>query len=594
MRGFLISESKKSEAAEKLNRTLPFLEKYTDKILDLDPTGYKYVGWIANNLIDYFKGKNEVSSEDWIYLNNFLGSINSFHNNQQYIDKEVLKRFKNALTWANDEVANKNVDKIYSSPKDINSFDFVTLKIFTDTLNKYVNEKKTYKQVKKGVNKIYDDGRFLVVEPETHESSCFYGKNTKWCTTSEKSDYFDKYTKQGRLFYFLDKKNEFQKMAAYIPNTGYNEYYNAADQGVTKADLLKFYPFADEILTDVKPSAKVLKSLQEFQNSEKNYYDKQNLNNADSLFHRVDDDSIILHFDGVSDFWNLFDMDEYDKFIVQSYDSPYFEVMDSSTIYDEWNEGYNLNYFSIEQRNKTIELLEILAPSLHNCLKEWKENRVGGDDCGSKISSYLEMIEPRSVENINDAIFEDRMGALREGIGEYLDEDFSNPLSEYGLNIENNSFTSARIKIDNLIDFYNKHDPDGQSDTFSLMKQVVEKEQIDGPNLSDRIYELESPNYNFYNTENMINNLIENLEESVDQMVGPKFDESLSFIDSIGGLQTIIQAPFSKEYKIFVNEIDPQTGNISFRISNISNVKSLRLPLQNFKEFLYNQKLFDL
>ena len=152
------------------------------------------------------KGKNEVSSEDWIYLNNFLGSINSFHNNQQYIDKEVLKRFKNALTWANDEVANKNVDKIYSSPKDINSFDFVTLKIFTDTLNKYVNEKKTYKQVKKGVNKIYDDGRFLVVEPETHESSCFYGKNTKWCTTSEKSDYFDKYTKQGRLFYFLDKK----------------------------------------------------------------------------------------------------------------------------------------------------------------------------------------------------------------------------------------------------------------------------------------------------------------------------------------------------------------------------------------------------
>ena len=110
MRGFLISESKKSEAVEKLNRALPFLEKYTDKILDLDPTGYKYVGWIANNLIDYFKGKNEVSSEDWIYLNNFLGSIKSFHNNQQYIDKEVLKRFKNALTWANDEVANKNVD----------------------------------------------------------------------------------------------------------------------------------------------------------------------------------------------------------------------------------------------------------------------------------------------------------------------------------------------------------------------------------------------------------------------------------------------------------------------------------------------------
>ena len=97
-----------------------------------------------------------------------------------------------------------------------------------------------------------------------------------------------------------------------------------------------------------------------------------------------------------------------------------------------------------------------------------------------------------------------------------------------------------------------------------------------------------------YLIENMINNLIENLEESVDQMVGPKFDESLSFIDSIGGLQTIIQAPFSKEYKIFVNEIDPQTGNISFRISNRSNVKSLRLPLQNFKEFLYNQKLFDL
>lgn len=594
MRGFLISESKKSDAAEKLNRALPFLEKYTDKILDLDPTGYKYVGWIANNLIDYFKGKDEVSPQDWISLNDFLRSINSFHNNQPYIDKEVLKRFKNALSWADDEVANRNVDKIYSSPKDINSFDFVTLKIFTDTLGKYVNEKKTYKKAKKGVNKIYDDGRFLVVEPETHESSCFYGRNTKWCTTSEKSDYFDKYTKQGRLFYFLDKKNEFQKMAAYVPNTGYNEYYNAADQGVTKADLLKIYPFADEILADVKPSAKVLKSLQEYQKSEKNDYDKQSLKNADSLFYRVDDESIILRFDGVSDFWNLFDMDDYDKFIVQSYDSPYFEVMDSSTIYDDWDEGYNLNYFSFEQRNKTIKLLEVLAPSLLNCLIEWKENRAGGDDCGRKISSYLEMIEPRSVENINDAIFEDRMGALREGIMEYLEEDFSNPLSEYGLNIENNSFSSARIKIDDLIDFYNKYDRYGLYDTFSLMKQVIEDEQIDGPNLSDRIYELESADYNFYNTENMIDNLIENLEEKVDQMVGPKFDESFSFIKSIGGLQKMIQAPFSKEYKIFVDEIDPQTGNISFRITNGNEVKSLRLPLQNFKEFLYNQKLFDL
>jgi len=62
------------------------------------------------------------------------------------------------------------------------------------------------KEMEKQVQKISDDEEWLILRPLTYESSKKYGSNTKWCTTHNERTYFDKYTKNGILIYFINKK----------------------------------------------------------------------------------------------------------------------------------------------------------------------------------------------------------------------------------------------------------------------------------------------------------------------------------------------------------------------------------------------------
>ena len=52
---------------------------------------------------------------------------------------------------------------------------------------------------------VYEDDDMIVVTPRTYEASCQFGAGTKWCTTSSPT-YFNNYSTEGKLFYFIDKK----------------------------------------------------------------------------------------------------------------------------------------------------------------------------------------------------------------------------------------------------------------------------------------------------------------------------------------------------------------------------------------------------
>jgi hypothetical protein len=53
---------------------------------------------------------------------------------------------------------------------------------------------------------IYDSPELSISSPKTFEAACYYGRNTKWCTT-ETQERFDQYAKDGKLYIILDKKN---------------------------------------------------------------------------------------------------------------------------------------------------------------------------------------------------------------------------------------------------------------------------------------------------------------------------------------------------------------------------------------------------
>jgi len=62
---------------------------------------------------------------------------------------------------------------------------------------------------------LYDKNDYLVVIPKTEEASCFWGRNTEWCTASTKSkNYFDTYNPNGPLIICIapdNRKYQFHK-----------------------------------------------------------------------------------------------------------------------------------------------------------------------------------------------------------------------------------------------------------------------------------------------------------------------------------------------------------------------------------------------
>ena len=96
-------------------------------------------------------------------------------------------------------------------------------------------QRREIKRVEGG-NVVYDDGRYFVVNPLTHESSCYYGKGTKWCTAAETDSHFKRYNEDGKLFYILDRtlpaNDPFYKVALLRKFDGDKTYYDAKDDTI--------------------------------------------------------------------------------------------------------------------------------------------------------------------------------------------------------------------------------------------------------------------------------------------------------------------------------------------------------------------------
>ena len=124
-------------------------------------------------------------------------------------------------------------NRIVTSPKNIDSYDtFRELKSVVDEIESRQTRKEKETEAKSGVDKLYEDDRWLLVRPNTHEGSCYYGSATKWCTSAKDAKHFDDYSKSGNLFYIIDKSKDvgdFFKIALHKKWNGEEEWYDRAD-----------------------------------------------------------------------------------------------------------------------------------------------------------------------------------------------------------------------------------------------------------------------------------------------------------------------------------------------------------------------------
>ena len=124
--------------------------------------------------------------------------------------------------------------RIATSPKNIDSYDDLSqLERVMDEVDSIQTKKEKEKEAKTGVDKLYEDDRWLLVRPNTYEGSCYYGSSTKWCTASKDApQHFESYSKTGNLYYVIDKTKDvgdFFKIALHKDWNGEEKWYDRAD-----------------------------------------------------------------------------------------------------------------------------------------------------------------------------------------------------------------------------------------------------------------------------------------------------------------------------------------------------------------------------
>jgi len=151
-----------------------------NKIIDSDPTkNQQYSLWIIQTYIN--KGINYLEDLSRVY--NALILFNKFKNklpiNQRDIQKiKKLSELENLVDQFKETKTGKEVKQNISD------------------------------EIKKQTKIIYNGQEGKILIPLTEESSCFWGKNTRWCTAStETENLFNDYNKDGPLYIILPNDN---------------------------------------------------------------------------------------------------------------------------------------------------------------------------------------------------------------------------------------------------------------------------------------------------------------------------------------------------------------------------------------------------
>ena len=204
IRKILLTEGRKEDARNKY-KLVP--NEIYQIFVDKDPSGnHKYIDWLMKKAddIDYGADDNRWEYNKQSYIdttNELMDYVTYFHNNKHKYDENDINQFRN----------------------------FNHLR----TQTKVAKEKVSKSELKKDVKKIYDDGKFMIIIPKSHQASCIYGAGTRWCTTSkDSSHYFEKYKNEGELYYIIGYKAMSQKIAVFISHDGDIQIYNENDDRI--------------------------------------------------------------------------------------------------------------------------------------------------------------------------------------------------------------------------------------------------------------------------------------------------------------------------------------------------------------------------
>jgi len=167
---------------------------------------------------------------NWLYR---MVSSNKLKEEDFYKVKEYLALFDANKKML--DVENRDINKFKSVPDLYNAIKHFEGASSEELMTPSGLEKKIKKEE---VDKVYEDGEWLVMIPHTERASCLIGKGTKWCTAADKANnMFDSYNNKGNLYVIVNKSS----------NEKYQLHYESHDiMDASDRPVNKFYFFGED------------------------------------------------------------------------------------------------------------------------------------------------------------------------------------------------------------------------------------------------------------------------------------------------------------------------------------------------------------
>ena len=595
----IIIEGKKEDVAKRLKQRFEYDGPFIDRILDVDPTKYKYVEYIAKKLekiIPELAGeKGGLNVQQGEALQDLFGTIIPwFHANVNRIKEEDIWNAETAFrNDMNSSYVVPNIQGIAKSPKDINQYENPQfIKKLMVTIDSRKTQRQIEREIKTQADKIYEDDDVLVVRPKSHSASCYYGANTKWCTTQKgHSSYFDKYTREGNLYYFLNKKNN-NKIALYRNESErQTEVFDAQDARRDIEFLKEYFPNQSDLIDDLTGTGEFIKKLREFT---RGLISSDEFAETDpSIFDVVygeplGQSQIIIDFGDDENFFKIFDVSEDDIWFMNAINSHYsdYEFIDSYTVEEDWKEGYIVfGDLNDENKEKLEQIAELILPS--------KEFDLNSDEYRQELSAVLLDLFERETDNILSDYFVEKNREMSITARESIEKEIDKVLEDSGFKLKRR-YDRIVTTAANLIMWSTKLGIN-KTDVISLVNQIVENNGGSMGGWAEDQYEYQD--YENFDSESFNREV----ERQFDSILEKIEDDGTQINDFISLRKKILSKyNIGKWYEL------PKDKSIQFKIKNFDKdnmqiVVDLRLPTgfitrkfneEQFNYLLYQPELF--
>ena len=257
---------------EDTKKKYPYFPAYfIDYLSKHDPSGNnKYLDWMMHEVYVNITKNGRYNTQSEIehhfinphtsvtkknldfFVNDIIKTVESFHKN---VDRLLPERVYEALMAIMGFiprdfaiVGDKEGGKLAVwGSKNINSYTNYSLKeVLNYIINNYPSKSEINNIRKKETINIFEDDIIKIVAPQSYASSCMYGANTRWCTTSKTrgQEYFNNYTSKNQVLIYFIFKNKYKdsKLALHIhPHRKERHWFDDHDNNVKGLPILEEY-----------------------------------------------------------------------------------------------------------------------------------------------------------------------------------------------------------------------------------------------------------------------------------------------------------------------------------------------------------------